>query len=209
MLSPLLLPVLQDAASESAAGGLELPWVDIVGLALTGLFVLLGVWRGLWWQVIRFLGVVAAIGVARTLTPRFAPTLKETFADFNPGLVEGILWFLLFLGGLLVASLLGMLGKKTLEAMQLGLIDRAGGAVAGALTGILLHGAFLVGMVTVTTQEWSRGTLDGSGSEKLLEVLGKNAHLIMDVQAAERLWGIQEAMDGVDMPALPAGEEGR
>lgn len=183
-----LLLALQETAD---SGGLDLPWVDIVGLSISGLFILLGLWRGLWWQVIRFLGVVAAIGVARVLTPRFLPTVEEALPEMKEGLSEGILWFLLFIGGLIVASLLGMLGKKALEAMQLGLMDRAGGAVAGAFTGVLLHGAFLVGLVTIAPTDYSQKTLAGSGSEVLLEVLGKNAHIIMDVNAAERLWGIQ------------------
>lgn len=187
-----MLPALLSLPQEVAESTTALAWVDIVGLVLVGLFVLLGIWRGLWWQVIRFLGVVAAIGVARTLTPRFLPTVQDTFSDMKPGLTEGILWFLLFLGGLIVASLLGALGKKALEAMQLGLVDRAGGAVAGAFTGILLHGAFLVGMVTVTSQDWSHDTLDGTGSEVLLEVLAKKAPIIMDVKAADRFWGIEE-----------------
>ena len=44
--------------SESAASGLAT--VDQVGLGLLALFSLRGVWRGLWWQVMRLLGLGAA-----------------------------------------------------------------------------------------------------------------------------------------------------
>ena len=165
---------------------LSLPWVDQVGLGLAGLFLLLGIWRGLWWQVIRLVGIVAAVALARALTPRFTPTVESTLG-FGPDMSHGITWLALFLGGLVLASLFGMLGKKTLEAMQLGLVDRAGGALAGIATGAVLHAAFLVVLTGVASQDWSERTLSGTKSAYLLDTLSRKAHVLMDAEAAERL----------------------
>jgi uncharacterized membrane protein required for colicin V production len=165
---------------------LSLPWVDQVGLGLAGLFLLLGIWRGLWWQVIRLAGIVASVALARALTPRFSPTVESTLG-FTAEMSHGLTWLVLFLGGLVVASLFGMLGKKTLEAMQLGLVDRAGGALAGVATGAVLHAAFLVVLTGVANEEWSTRTLSGTRSAFLLDTLSRKAHVLMDAQAAERL----------------------
>lgn len=194
---PLLL---QDAKSS----GFGLAWVDMVGLGICGLFILLGVWRGLWWQVIRLVGVIAAVGLARALTPRFYPTIHDTFPEISEGLGHGMVWFGLFLTGLVVASLLGMLGRKALETMQLGMVDRVGGALVGALTGMLLHGAFLVGLVTLANEDFRDRTLEDTGSAFLLELMVQKAPLLLDAEAAERLLGpIKEAGSKLEMPKLP------
>ena len=56
-----------------AEDGLPLAWIDMVGLGLVALFLVLGLVRGLWWQIIRLLGVAAAVGLSvRTLQRRLA-----------------------------------------------------------------------------------------------------------------------------------------
>jgi len=176
---------LQDAVpAEAASNGIA--WIDQVGLGLVGLFLILGIWRGLWWQVIRLLGVVAAVALARSLTPRFSAAVEEA-TEFSAELSHGLVWFGLFLAGLIVASLLGMIGKKALEAMQLGLVDRAGGAFAGALTGLLLHSVVLVVICGLGTDTWSAGAIEGTRSAILLDTLSRKAPLLLDSYAAERL----------------------
>ncbi|MFT4539537.1 MAG: putative membrane protein required for colicin V production [Planctomycetota bacterium] len=200
---PLLLHYLP--VEESGSG---LAWIDMVGLGFAGLFILLGVWRGLWWQVIRLLGVIAAVGLARALTPRFYPTIQETFPEVGEGLTRGIVWFALFLTGLVIASLLGMLGRKALETMQLGMVDRVGGALVGALTGLLLHGAFLVGMVTLTTEEFCVDTLEGTGSEVFLGLVVTKAPLFLDTEAGEKLLApLKKAGNVLDIPSIPGAED--
>jgi len=176
---------------------LSLPWIDLVGLGLAGIFLMLGIWRGLWWQVIRLGGVVASVALARGLSPRFGPTVESTF-EFTPEMSHGIAWLTLFLGGLVITSLFGIIGKKALNAMQLGLVDRAGGALAGVLTGAVLHSAFLVALTGFASQDWAKETLSGTRSAYLLDTLSRKAHVLMDAQAAERLLpylGVSEDAD--------------
>ncbi len=119
----------EDLIQSVSEVGFPLPWIDMVGLGLVALFLVLGLVRGLWWQVIRLLGVATAVGLARALSPRFTPTVAESFPELSASITYGLVWFALFVSGLVVASLLGLIGKRALEAMQLGLVDRAGGAL--------------------------------------------------------------------------------
>jgi uncharacterized membrane protein required for colicin V production len=171
----------------AAEDGLPLAWIDMLGLGLVALFLLLGLVRGLWWQVIRLLGVAAAVGLARALSPRFTPTVSESFPELSDSITYGLVWFALFVSGLVVASLLGLLGKRALEAMQLGIVDRVGGGVAGIATGVLFHSAVLVVICGLGTDSWTSETMDGTKSAVLLETLTRRAPLIMDVQAAEKV----------------------
>ena len=190
---------------------LDIAWVDLVGLILIGAFLILGLWRGLWWQVMRLVGVVGSIAVARALTPRFLPSVKETFGELSDGVAQGIVWFTLFIAGLLVASLLGALGKRALDGLQLSLADRFGGAIAGALTGANLHGAFLVALMTFGTQGWTSRQLEGTGSERLLDAVVRAAPLLLDAEAADRLLepldGYGEAHGGREDAPAPSGSE--
>lgn len=190
-------PSLFDRWSEWSAS-IGLRWVDQVGLFLVLCFILLGIWRGLWWQVIRLVGVVASVVLARSLAPRFVPSVEAAFPEFaemSAGVAYGVVWTALFLAGLVVASVLGMLGKRALQAMQLGLVDRAGGAVAGAATGVLVHCALLV-VLGQTAPAFSERTLEGSRSAFLLSALSQKAHLLVDAQAAERMFPPGSAASG-------------
>jgi len=204
----LATPNPQEAASspEVLLGGL--PWVDQVGLLIVLLFLVLGVWRGLWWQVIRLLGVLAAVMLARGLTPRFSPALEERFHELSPLLVGGALWLTLFLAGLVVASVFGMIGKRALETLQLGLIDRVGGGMAGALTGVVLHSALLVLLCTLPAREWSVETLRGSRSAQLLDAMTTKGRILVDARAAERFYGELFRDVGEGEGGSPAGDDG-
>ena len=151
----------------------SLPWIDQVGLGLAGLFFLLGIWRGLWWQVVRLLGVVLAVALARSVGPVLEPLVSDVL-DLRPAVSHGLSWFLLFLAGLVAAALLGLLGKKALDAMQLNLMDRVGGAVVGAATGISLHVALLVFLGGMGPAGWKAEQLQGTHSWSLLEVLAES-----------------------------------
>lgn len=157
-------------ADAEAAGGLH--WVDTVGLAVVALFLLLGAWRGLWWQVFRLVGVVVAVAVARAVTPRLLPTVERALPELDPRLAYGIAWVVLFVAVLLVAALLGRLGRKSLEAMKLSTVDRVGGALAGGITGALLHVAFVVAIDHVAAPEWAETTLSQTYSKAATDAIG-------------------------------------
>lgn len=164
----------------------SLPLIDKVGLGIVGLFFLLGIWRGLWWQVVRLLGVVLAVGLARSVSPQLTPRVQDAM-DLSPAMSHGLSWFLLFLTGLVVAALLGLLGKKALDALQLNLMDRIGGAVVGLATGLSLHVALLVLLGGVGPKGFKASYLQGSSSWKVLEILAEHHVVAGEVGAASLL----------------------
>lgn len=161
---------MEEAASPALWSSLVgLPWVDKVGLFLVLVFTALGVWRGMWWQVVRFLGVILSIAMARALAPRLQPSLQQMVGEgMSEAVTHGVAWFLVFMVGMLLATLLGRVGKKTLEAMQLGLFDRIGGAFIGALTGVVIHGALLILASSLTNDAWYTSNLRGTRSAMAL-----------------------------------------
>jgi len=168
--------------SDSAASGLAT--VDQVGLGLLALFSLLGVWRGLWWQVMRLLGLAAAVMIARTFSPKLGPQI-ERLGELSEGIAQGIAWVVLFIVAMTVAALLGRLGKKSLEVMQLGLMDRVGGMVAGGITGLVLFTSALVG-VSYFAPDWTAAQLNDTYSAVLLKQVSEYKPVLMDRKAAER-----------------------
>ena len=171
-------------ATEETAAMESLPWIDKLAIVLLALFVLLGLWRGLWWQVIRFVGFVGAFAAARLFSPRAEPLLTETFNITDPRFSQGLAWIVIFVAALVVVVLLGKLGKSMLEAMKLGLVDRVGGAVAGALTALLIHSAFLAVLSLLAEGEWLHDQLVGSWSENLFDVLADEYPVIVDKEQA-------------------------
>ncbi len=178
------------ALLESNAAPVEfiqsLLWIDRVGLVLLGIFLIRGAFQGLWWQIARLAGVVLAVIAARVMAPQWAPTLQAS-SDLPEGAAYGLTWFVVFLVTMVCAALLGKLGKKALDAMQLGMADRIGGAVAGGLIGLLLHGVLLLGITGLGSTEWSTQTLAGSKSKALLNAVSNRWPLFVDAGARDRI----------------------
>ena len=99
--------------------------------------------------------------------------------------------------------------------MQLGLLDRAGGGLAGALTGAILHAAVLVLLTALGTPDWSAQTLGGSRSAIVLNTMTHKFPVLVDAQAAERIVGpwaeifnAEQAEAAPDPPPAPEGDAG-
>lgn len=188
-----------DESSSLHLPPLDLPWIDGAGLVLVVVMLLLGALRGLWWQVMRLLGLLGAIVLANALAPRLSPHVAERLTDLPPNLLHGALWIAFFLAGLAVAALFGIAGRKLLATLKLGLVDRAGGALAGIATGALIHLPLVALIIQLAPPEWTAQHVGGSISASALDVLGSH----WDVVAQERHGA--EASE----PGEPARGEGR
>jgi uncharacterized membrane protein required for colicin V production len=167
---------------------MELPrWLDLVGIGLVALFALLGARRGLWWQLVRLLGLAAILAVARALAPRLVPGLVAALPTLDPRLASGLVWLAILALGLAVVALVGKLGRETIEAAQLGFVDRAGGALAGFLSGALLHAAFVLLLVLLAPAEFAREAVRDTRSARLYDTLGRRVTLLEDAHAHETL----------------------
>ncbi|MEZ6017490.1 MAG: CvpA family protein [Planctomycetota bacterium] len=164
------------------------PWIDIVGLGILLTFLGLGIKHGLVWQVTRLLGMVIAVAIARSAAPDLTPRFQAAL-ELPERACQGIVWVLVFVTCLLIASGIGMIGKRALEAVQLGPMDRAGGALAGAMTGVVVHSALMVLLMSVGSAQWSAHTFEGSRSAVVLDNLARKSNLLLNAQAAERIVG--------------------
>jgi uncharacterized membrane protein required for colicin V production len=180
------------------AAMLEMHWLDLIGLGLCLVFIVLGTVRGLWWQVIRLVGLAAAVALARLLAPRWGGAFQEA-SGLEPHVSQGLVWIAVFIVGLLLASLLGILGKRSIDAMKLGLVDRFGGAVAGLVTGLLLHAAILMGFCYLGPQPWTAESLRGTWSESLAQSVSTNLPVLLDGASLDRL-GIRGWLAGDGPP---------
>jgi len=168
------------------------PILDLIGLFLVLLLFVLGLVRGLWWQVIRLVGVTLSVCVARAFGARLAERVLVIFPDLSPRSSHGIGWGVLFLVSLFAFALLGLLGQRMLEAMKLDLANRLGGGAAGALTGLCLHVAVVVLVVQLATPSWLGRHASGSYSEHIYTALGLRRPVVMAAEAVKEVEQVYE-----------------
>lgn len=166
------------------------PWLRGVDAALflsVLLFAWIGAVRGLAWQVVRLVGVVAALAVARALAPRAASWVGARFPGLEDRAAHAVAWCATLALALALVSVLLRLVREDEVAPQLGLVDRAGGALAGALAAVVLHVGIVVAVCGLGPREWSIATLSGTQSQRLFAAWTQRVPLFVDAQAAATL----------------------
>ncbi|AKJ28287.1 CvpA family protein [Caldimonas brevitalea] len=113
-----------------------LGWVDWALLALLLVSLVVGLWRGLVFEVLSVLGWVAAYVVAQWMTPQLAHSIPVG----APGsAVNHLVTFgLVFVGALFVWGLCAWLIKRLVQASVLSAADRVLGAGFGLVRGLLI-----------------------------------------------------------------------
>jgi membrane protein required for colicin V production len=108
-----------------------LDWLVAAALAAS---VLLGLWRGLVYEVLSVLNWLAAFVLAQWLAPRAAEWMPERLAEpirYAAGFGA------VFIVALFAGGLLAWLTKKLVEAVGLRPVDRALGGVFGLVRGVI------------------------------------------------------------------------
>jgi membrane protein required for colicin V production len=135
----------------------HLGWVDHTALAVLLVFFVIGLFKGLIWQVSRvaILAVAyvaaghfgAGVGAWLARTPAVGGDAQRAAAD-APETTLYLAYVLIFLVVLVVLSLLAMLLQRLAQKAGLGFFDRLGGGVLGVATGacVVLFGLFVVNM---------------------------------------------------------------
>lgn len=165
---PLVI-AFQDPTESSTAPVIAslqaLGWVDLTALGVILVFFVLGLFKGLIWQVSRILILVSAYFVAGQFGHDVAAMLGSPQPAQGPASIElgatgpapvvpavettlYLSYCLLFVGVLIVLSLLAILIRKLAHKAGLGFFDRLGGGVLGIATGacVVLAGVFGVNM---------------------------------------------------------------
>lgn len=123
----------------------HLGWVDVTALSVLAVFFLLGLFKGIVWQVSRVVILAAAYGVAAQVGhPLGEVLLRWTHAGPEPATEDQQLTafyigcVLVFVGVLIVLSLLSLLVQSLVKRAGLGFYDRLFGGVAGVGSGAIV-----------------------------------------------------------------------
>ena len=112
----------------------DLTWVDWASLTFLALFLVLGLFRGFLWQASRFVGLVIAYVAANRLCGPGADFFVDQFSGLSDETAFYLAWFAIFIGTLIVLSLLTLLLDRVIKRLELGFYDHLGGGVLGLAT---------------------------------------------------------------------------
>jgi len=234
--APVPAPAPADASATPILQSLQdlgldnLGWVDITALGVLLVFFVMGLFKGLIWQVSRIAILVSAYFVAgrfghdvAELLGRKAPTATpvgtaatET-GSVSVGTIEVdttlyLAYMLLFVGVLIVLSLVAMLVRKLAHKAGLGFFDRLGGGVLGIATGacVVLAGVFGVNMF-FPGSELAQAAGESHSmrfSQQAIDMIGANADLRAVLHVDDPAAPGQDQVPGLPGPAGGDGMPG-
>ena len=143
-------------------------WVDMVLLGVITLSAVVGLWRGLVFELMSLAGWVVAYGVAQA----FSPQLGAYIPVGTPGtsLHQAASYFAAFVLALLVWSLLARLVRMLIQATPLTVPDRLLGGAFGMLRGVVVLLAVTT-LVAFTPAVGSAAWTDSQGASWLGSLL--------------------------------------
>lgn len=141
---------------------------DWILSAILAASMLLGVWRGLVYEVLSVIGWIAAFVLAQWFAPTVAAQLPmESSGDT---LRYAAAFVLVFVASVFAAGLISALMKKLISAVGLRLVDRMFGAIFGLFRGVILLLAVSV-VVHMTALQESEWWLESKGAPMLITLL--------------------------------------
>lgn len=149
---------------------------------------LLGMYKGVAWQIASLTSLVASYFVALTFSPALAPALsqQEPFNRFLAMLV-------LYLGTSLVIWVLFGLASKSIERLKLKGFDRQAGGLVGLAKGVVL--CLAVTFFAVTLSDDSRQAALDSRSGRYIAELIREARPVLPAEANQVLGPYLEEID--------------
>jgi membrane protein required for colicin V production len=145
--------------------------VDWILLAVLGLSLLLGLWRGIVQEVLSLAGWVAAFYVSQIYAPMAAAWLPMEGSSQMLRYAAGFV--VVFIAVLVATVLVSWVIKKLISAVGLGPLDRLLGSLFGLMRGvvILLAVTVLVGMTPMRETEGWREAQGAQWLQQFLHVL--------------------------------------
>jgi membrane protein required for colicin V production len=134
-------------------------WVDYIILAVLGISVLIGLWRGLISEVLALAIWIAGFWVAWTFGPRVAVYFEHSIPP--PSVRMLVSYGLCFIVVLLAGAMLRFLVSRLIQGTGLGGTDRLLGMFFGFVRGVLLVtiAVFLVGFTPFSRDPWWRDSI--------------------------------------------------
>ncbi len=115
---------------------IQLGWVDIALLAMFGLSVLVGLWRGFVFEIVSLLGWLVAFVIANAAGPLLADYIP--LGDANSSTRLWVAYVLVFVVLLLTCTLLARMLRALVAATPLSFVDHLLGGVFGVVRGALV-----------------------------------------------------------------------
>ena len=115
----------------------QLGWIDLSTLVILLVFFVLGLFRGLVWQLSRLLTLVVGFIVAGIWAKDLADLLVKTWPKSEPFALYAA-YFAIFLGAFILLSVVAWLLSGLIKKLRLTAYDRLGGGAMGILTGAAL-----------------------------------------------------------------------
>jgi|688.fasta_scaffold16164_10 uncharacterized membrane protein required for colicin V production len=172
--------------TETVAEGFRMAWIDIGLLVCLLLAIWLGARRGIWWQLVRLLGVVATLALARAFAPRLSPGLNHYLDNLSPTVANGLMWGCILVLGLSVVALVGRLGKLALDGAAFTPLDRVGGALLGLLSMALVFVGGVVVASQIASPQWNAKYLRETKTQMLVDQVARWIPDALDPLASER-----------------------
>ena len=136
-------------------------WLDYALIGVFAASLVLGALRGLVREVISVLGWVIAFLAANLLAGPIGPAMPQAIP--SPELQVAAAFVAVFVGSLILTTLVGLLLSKIVKAVGLGGLDRTLGAGFGAARGVLIvvAAALLAGLTSAPRQAYWRDSASG------------------------------------------------
>ena len=152
--------------------------VDWILLAVLGLSLLLGMWRGIIQEVLSLVGWVAAFYVSQMYAPMAAAWLPMEGSSQMLRYAAGFV--VVFVAVLVGTALVSWVIKKLVSAVGLGSLDRLLGSLFGLMRGVVILLAVTV-LVGMTPMRETEGWTEAQGAQWLQQFL----HVLKPVLPAD------------------------
>jgi membrane protein required for colicin V production len=146
-------------------------WLDIVLLVVLGLGAILGLRKGLLWQVARLVTFGVAVYVCVYFHDFAGGLLAPCLADTSEIFVKVVACAVTFLVVYLVLYAITLLLERALKASKLKLMDRLLGGAFGAIKAGLVAGAILMGVALIGWKDADATLAESSLAPVLLQVM--------------------------------------
>jgi membrane protein required for colicin V production len=132
---------------------------DLLVIGIVGLSTVFAFWRGF----VRVIASLVAWVVGVLAAIRFSDVLGAMFPDFgeSPATRYVVAFAIILVVVLLIGALVGFLVSRLLQAVGLGFLDRALGALFGVVRGILIAVLLVLfaGLTTLPRNDWWQNAL--------------------------------------------------
>jgi len=115
-------------------------WLDIVIMVGIGVAAFVGVRKGIIKMVLTLAGLVVGIVLAGRY---YGPFSQQLTLISSPGWAKVAAFAIIFIGVMIIATVLARLLKWAASAIMLGWVNRLGGGILGFVVGAMFCGAFL------------------------------------------------------------------